>query len=229
MTPIIIYEDRQLLIVVKPPGWLAQADGGNRPDLLGWVKKHIEQTRQIPTAYAGLCHRLDMPVGGLMVLAKTSKTASRLSHQFRNRSTGKIYLAMVSGRVTAPLELNSELVRDGRLTRLAGQGEVGKEASLSFRVRSLGKVENQAASLLEVTLKTGFKHQIRSQLAAIGYPIWGDSLYGGPQGLGEAIGLFAFRLIFEHPVEHTKMTFVARPGMYWPWTAFSPDPGQSPL
>jgi 23S rRNA pseudouridine1911/1915/1917 synthase len=225
MLPSIIYEDRQLLVVLKPPGWLAQADASDRPDVLSFAKKHVENTRKIPKAYVGLCHRLDRPVGGVMVLAKTSKAAARLSKQFREHTTKKIYLALVTGMVKCSQQMSTRLVREGRLTIKAHADQLSTLCSLNYRVLATGTAQGQEASLLEVTLLTGFKHQIRAQLASIGHPIWGDALYGGPKAIVDspAIGLFASQLSFQHPIGGQNVTFQASVDSSWPWTAFRPQ------
>ncbi|MDR2455628.1 MAG: RluA family pseudouridine synthase [Deltaproteobacteria bacterium] len=223
----IIYEDRQLLVIEKPPGFLAQPDGSERPDVLAWAEGHLREARGRPSAWVGLVHRLDLKVGGAMVLAKTSKAASRLSAQFRDRTAEKIYLALVSGEAPAKGELKGDLVRDGRLTRLAALGERGAASALIFRrlklypplpAESLGQV-----SLLEIRLLTGAKHQIRAQLSAAGCPVVGDELYGGPSSArGEAIGLWAARLSLDHPVTGRRLTFNSPPPPVWPFGLFGP-------
>ena len=214
LTPVIIYEDNHLLIVQKPPGFLAQPDGGSRPDILTWAEKYLARNKP-GRAYVGLTHRLDRAVGGVMALAKTSKAAARLSRQFRERTAGKIYLALVSGSPAGDSgRLEQLLVRDGTVTRLAGGGEKGTLAILDWRVRRrLGEY-----ALLEVDLSTGFKHQIRAQLAALGHPIAGDLKYGSPLAPeGPAIGLWAESLTLAHPTLKERRVFEAAPAAIWPW------------
>jgi 23S rRNA pseudouridine1911/1915/1917 synthase len=225
--PEIIYEDRQLLVVVKPAGWLAQADGRSRLDLLAWSKSYLRQVGRKPgQAFVGLCHRLDRPVGGLTVLAKTSKAAGRLAEQFRERLVGKTYEALCLGRVQAAEKLlEAELVRPAGLTRPAGPGELGRRSALRFRRTGFGRVDRSPASRLEVELLTGFRHQIRAQLAYLGHPLLGDRLYGGspPPSGEESIGLFAARLSFRHPIGGELLLFEARPPDRWPWNAWTAD------
>ncbi len=222
LTPVIIYEDNHLLVAQKPPGFLAQPDGGPRPDLLSWAGRYLARGKP-GRAYVGLVHRLDRAVGGVTVLAKTSKAAARLSRQFRERTAGKFYLALVGGSPAGDRfglgdsgRLDQTLVRDGSLTRPAGPGEAGTRAVLNWRVlRSRG-----AYSLLEVDLSTGFKHQIRAQLAALGHPVVGDLKYGSPWAPeGPGIGLWAERLVLEHPTLKDVFTFEAAPAAgLWPWS-----------
>jgi 23S rRNA pseudouridine1911/1915/1917 synthase len=213
--PTIIYEDNHLLIVQKPPGRLAQPDGSARPDLLTWAGDYLARDKP-GRAFVGLTHRLDRAVGGVMALAKTSKAASRLSREFRERRIRKLYLALVTGSPPASEgRLGQLLVRDGALTRPARPGEDGAEAVLSWRLQSrLGPL-----SLLEVDLETGFKHQIRAQLAALGLPVAGDTRYRSPlTGPGPAIGLWARSLTLAHPTRREELTFTAEPASLWPWS-----------
>lgn len=233
LAPIIIYEDNHLLIVQKPPGFLSQPDGGSRPDLLGWAGEYLARHKP-GRAFVGLVHRLDRSVGGVVALAKTSKAAARLSQQFRDRSCEKIYLALVSGLVSAPEgQMEDSLVRDGSFTRRASPTETGKPGRLSWRLRETisGEGASSTLSLLEVNLLTGFKHQIRAQLALRGWPIVGDHKYqsrpGGaiPRPAQEpppAIGLWAESLSIEHPTKKERLTFTSSPVKIWPWSLLCP-------
>ena len=220
LTPVIIYEDNHLLIVQKPPGFLSQPDGRERPDLLGWAGEYLARNKP-GRAYVGLVHRLDRSVGGVMALAKTSKAAARLSAQFRDRSCEKKYLALVTGRVAEPCgHLNDRLIRDGSLTRTAEADEKGKICLLDWRLRSRpeGGNSDERLTLLEIDLLTGFKHQIRAQLAGRGWPVVGDSKYHSPlKGSSPAIGLWAESLAIDHPTKKERLVFTAEPAGLWPW------------
>lgn len=214
-TPAIIYEDNHLLIVQKPPGRLAQPDGSERPDLLTWAGAYLARNKP-GRAFVGLTHRLDRAVGGVMALAKTSKAAARLGREFRERRIRKLYLALVTGSPPdSQGRLVQRLVRDGALTRPARPGEAGVPAVLTWRLgRRIGDL-----SLLEVDLETGFKHQIRAQLAGLGLPVAGDVRYRSPlAGPGPAIGLWARSLTLVHPVRREELTFTAEPADLWPWS-----------
>jgi 23S rRNA pseudouridine1911/1915/1917 synthase len=215
-----LFEDNHLLVVDKPAGLLSQADLGGDLDVLTLARELIRQRDAKPgNVYLGLVHRLDRPVAGVMVLAKTSKAAGRLSREFRDRAVRKIYLAVVRGVPDpAAAALAHRLVRDRerRLTRVAADGEGGREARLDYRVIAA----RGGRSLVEVALGTGLQHQIRAQLAAIGHPIEGDRKYGAAEHLAGgpgAIALFARELGFEHPVRRTPLTVTAPAPPHFPW------------
>ncbi|MDR2387169.1 MAG: RluA family pseudouridine synthase [Deltaproteobacteria bacterium] len=233
--PEVLFEDRQLLVVIKPQGYLAQADFSSRLDLLEWCRSYVAEKRPgSGRPYLGLCHRLDRPVGGLMVLAKTSKAAARICAQFRDRSIEKLYAAICLGTPPkGPDQLVQKLIRDHQLTRPAGQGEVGQDCALSYELKQSGRLNGTRVSKLTIKLITGFKHQIRAQLAALGHPIYGDTHYGAP-GLAqaqEAIALCSTHLSFIHPISREKLTFDCPPEVFWPFGQFLPDerPPAGPL
>jgi 23S rRNA pseudouridine1911/1915/1917 synthase len=153
-----------------------------------------------------------------LVLAKTSKAAQRINKEFATRTVGKYYLALVLGEPKESGRLINDLYRDGRLTRLAQDQEKGSRAELSYQVVAQGLFQKEKAALLSVKLKTGFKHQIRTQLAILGYPIVGDWLYGGLAGPSTVIGLWAYRLELTHPITKDRLTFMAWPPLDWPWS-----------
>ncbi len=171
----ILYEDNHLIAVYKPAGTLVQGDKSGDSSLMDEVKAHIKRTYNKPgNVFLGLIHRLDRNVDGIVLFAKTSKGASRLSEQFRERTVSKIYHAWVHGSV---LEKNRTLINylrhddNQNYTEIADSGD---RAELSYE---LIKTESNF-SLLKITLKTGRQHQIRAQLSHIGHPIVGDSKYG---------------------------------------------------
>jgi 23S rRNA pseudouridine1911/1915/1917 synthase len=230
--PEIIYEDRQVLVVTKPNGWVSQADGYDRQDILEWSRRHISEKRaKGGRPFVGLCHRLDRQVGGLMVVAKTSKAAARISSQFRERSVTKYYTAICLGRPQmTSAELAQSLIRDGCVTRLARNHELGTECLLRYSVTDSGTVYNVPVSQLKVELVTGFKHQIRAQLASIDHPIYGDSHYGAPKVAQDiaAIGLCSSSLSFTHPIGRNVLNFECSLDNFWPFADFkpgSPGPG----
>ena len=198
----IVYEDNHLLVVVKPPNMPTQADASGDPDLHSTMKQYIAETYNKPGAvYLGLVHRLDRPVGGLVVLAKTSKAADRLSEQVRKKTLARQYVAAVRGSARDEAELNDWLLKD---------------AKLIYR-----KVdENDGLSLVRVKLFTGRSHQIRVQLMNSGTPIWGDARYGAGKP-GEQIALWGAHLGMIHPTKKEEMHFDALPPMdQMPWRLF---------
>lgn len=227
---LILYEDNHLLVAVKPAGVLSQADGSDAPDMLTLLKADLKIRHNKPgNVFLGLVHRLDRPVGGVMVFARTSKGASRISAQIRAHAFEKEYLAVVHGHPPAEAgTLRGLLVKDASTgtASAAADGETGKEAVLHYRLVS-SKPDRQAALLL-VRLETGRAHQIRVQLADAGCPVWQDARYGGTvQGartdVRQGIALFACRIRFAHPVTGATMCFAALPPAMAPWSFFGDE------
>jgi 23S rRNA pseudouridine1911/1915/1917 synthase len=195
----VLYEDNHLIAVHKPGGILVQGDVSLEISLMDMAKDYIKKRYNKPgKVFLGLVHRLDRPVSGVVLFAKTSKSASRLSEQWRQRSITKIYWALVHGKMgSLSGTLRTYLKKREKGVSLADEKHKGsREAVLSYRTLFVrGKV-----SLLEVNLHTGRKHQIRAQLAAEGCPIVGDVRYGAPDRLKEGtICLLAKSLTFLHP------------------------------
>lgn len=219
----VVYEDNHLLVVVKPPNMPTQADASGDPDLLTTMKAYIGEKYEKPGAvYLGLVHRLDRPVGGLLVLARTSKAAERLSEQVRKKTLSRQYVAAVSGKAPEGGELLNWLLKDGRTNtvRAVAEGTPGaKDARLRFaRVGCAGEW-----SLLRVRLFTGRSHQIRVQLSHAGMPIWGDARYGAGRP-GEQIALWGAHLGLLHPTLREEMRFDALPPRdAMPWRAFGEE------
>jgi len=190
----VLYEDNHLIAVLKPAGVLVQGDAHEKECLLEDVRRYLKETYQKPgNVFVGLIHRLDRPVSGIVLFAKTSKGASRLSEQFREHTIRKVYHALVEGHMKkSEGELVMKLEKDEatRVTRVSAQG---KEARLSYRViKEFGK-----NSLVEIDLGTGRFHQIRAQFSAVGHPIVGDAKYGASSRLPHgAIALAATKLEF---------------------------------
>lgn len=210
----VVHQDRHLLVVNKPPGLLAQADRTGDPDVLSlgkaYLKAHAEKEGAV---YLGLVHRLDRPASGLMVLARTSKAARRLSKQFRERLPEKRYLAIVEGRCEGWDTCTDFLVKENRQVRVVQAEHPGaKYAELTWQ--ALARAEG--LSLLLVRLKTGRPHQIRVQLATRGFPILGDLRYGAAREMdGRNLALHAYHLRLEHPVRRKGVAWTVPPPEAW--------------
>lgn len=216
-----LFEDRQLLVALKPPNLLSQGDATGDPDLLGLLKEMIRVRDHKPgNVYLGLVHRLDRPVGGLMVFAKTSKAAARLSAQLREHAIGREYLCVVTGEVPDRLDLTDYLLKDEqtRMVRVVPPDRKGAQKAVLHAVCVARRGDT---SLLAVTLETGRSHQIRVQLAHAGAPLWGDQRYGKSDGLRQ-IALWGYRLTVEHPISHERMQWISLPegGI---WSAYAQD------
>jgi 23S rRNA pseudouridine1911/1915/1917 synthase len=216
----IIYEDNQIIVVEKYPGILSQADGKDQDDLLSEVKKYIKVKYSKPgDVYLGLLHRLDKPVGGVMVFARTTKAAGRLNDQMKKKEIIKEYFAVVNG--TPPAErgiLEGYICKDVQtnISVLCDKDREGaKFASLSYEAVS----QAEGYSLLRVRLMTGRSHQIRVQLAGMGNPVVGDRKYGTDDSHHTA-ALWACRISLIHPVTKEMMQFVSLPEKTGIWNKF---------
>ena len=211
---LLLYEDNHLLVLTKPGGVLVQGDATGDETLLALAKAYLKEKYQKPgNVYLGLVHRLDRVTSGVLVFARTSKAAGRLSQAFREGRIEKLYLALVEGHPPQRGRLEDRLSWDHR-RRKAYLSPAGKKAILELEAVK----REERLSLLLVRPKTGRKHQIRAQLAAAGFPILGDLKYGSRKKVaqGRAILLHAYSLTLPHPVRREKMTFKAPPPPYWP-------------
>ena len=215
----ILYEDNHIIVVEKPPNVPSQADKTTDEDMLTIIKKYIKEKYNKPgNVYLGLVHRLDRPVGGVMVFAKTSKAASRLSEQVRNKTFKKEYLAIVDGKLDVKSgTLEDYLVKNEKnnLSKVTNkETKNAKYAKLDYEVLKYSKEIN--LSVLRILLHTGRHHQIRVQLANMGHSICGDQKYG-TRGRGKQISLWAYKLTIEHPITKESMTFTDIPEKIGPW------------
>lgn len=214
----ILFEDNHLLVVNKPAGVLSQEDHTNRPDLLTLCKTYLKKRYNKPgNVFLGLVHRLDRPVSGVMVFAKTSKAASRLNEQIRSRSVKKTYRAVLCGNPppNGVLENHLEKDREKNLVRIVSSPtKKSKQARLSFQIIR----QSNLLALADINLETGRAHQIRVQFAGIGAPVWGDKRYGKAEDGTIALHSQSFRLI--HPTQKKEMTFTAAHPSVFPWTNF---------
>lgn len=213
----VFYEDNHLLVLYKPAGLIMQRSNGNKRNLVDLVKQWLKIKYAKPgNVFAGMVHRLDAPVAGVIAFAKTSKAASRLSEQFRRNRIRKIYLAVVNGFPPKPEgRLEHDIVRKGRFSAIASANQPGAQAArLIYQVvANLGD-----RTLLKVHLETGRRHQIRLQLAAAGCPILGDVSYGAEQSMQDGrIALLARSLTLFHPTRGMPLTFRSPLPLGWPW------------
>lgn len=211
----ILYEDNHLIIVVKPSNIPVQKDASQDIDLLTMIKNYIKEKYQKPgNVYLSLVHRLDRPVGGIMVFAKTSKAASRLSNMIKNHEFKKSYLAIVHGKVKNKETLKAKISKDEHTHSSYIDTKNGKESILHYE--RVAYKDN--LSLIKVSLITGRHHQIRLQLASIAHPLYGDNRYGLKEQV--PICLFAYALEFFHPIKKELMQFKVLPPMENKWTLF---------
>lgn len=215
----ILYEDNHIIVVVKKPGIPTQEDKTGDKDMLTIVKEYIKVKYNKPgNVYLGLVHRLDRMVGGVMVFAKTSKAASRISEYIRQKNVKKRYLAVVNGTLPVSdqkVELKNYLVKNERLnmSRVVDSTTKGsKEAILEYKVLKNFTYNGKDYSLVDIDLHTGRHHQIRLQFAHIGHPLYGDVKYGQKVNkVGQNLALFSYYLSFFHPTKDEYLEFEFKP------------------
>ncbi len=220
----VVYEDNHIIVVIKPQNIPTQEDESKDKDLLTIVKEYIKVKENKPgNVYVGLVHRLDRPTGGVMVFAKTSKAASRLTQEMHTDEFKKRYLAVINGK---PREKRAKLVnyllKNPRTNTVQVVPELttnAKRAELKYEVLD----EKEKVSLVSVQLLTGRSHQIRVQMKNIGNPIYGDVKYGGDiLAKGHNLALWAYELKFVHPTTKENMTFKCYPPEdIVPWSVFN--------
>ena len=199
----VIYEDNHLLVVEKPINVPVQEDNSKDKDMLTILKEYLKLKYNKPgNVYLGLVHRLDRPVGGVMVFAKTSKCASRLSDQIRLNKFNKIYNAVVEGTVKEEDKLTDYLLKDTK-NNIVRVDKNGKQSVLYYR--KIKTIDN--LNLIEIKLETGRSHQIRVQMSHNGNPLFGDQKYNKNSKVGEQLALFAKKLEFYHPITNELLTF----------------------
>ncbi len=208
----IIYEDNHIIVAEKPAGMLSQKDYTDADSLLEILKEYIKATHKKPgNVFLGLVHRLDKQVTGIMVYAKTSKAASRLSSQFRSHDVIKVYCAAVqtpTSTDTAWHTIHDTIIRDHDRTLISNDNHTAMQASLTYKII----YTEPSYSLVLIQLYTGKKHQIRAQMSHLGMPIANDNKYGAALLLPEtAIALHAVYLQFIHPVTKEHISFYSKP------------------
>ncbi len=218
----VLYEDNQVVVAIKPQNVPSMADESGDEDMLTRVKKYVKEKYNKPgEAFIGLVHRLDRPTGGIMVFARNSKAAKRLSEQFETHDVRKTYFAITEGVMKIKSQkLTNYLKKNEKenIVKIAPMSEEGvKKAVLVYNVLE----DDGKNTLAEVEILTGRSHQIRVQLSAIGHPLVGDVKYGKAKGTTKNLGLWAGKLEFIHPTTKQKMVFMAAPDQTKePWKKF---------
>lgn len=214
----VIYEDNHILVIEKPVNVPMQEDSSEDMDVIRLAKEYLRVKYNKPgNIFCGLVHRLDRPVGGVVVLAKTSKAASRLSESIRTNKFVKKYCAVVVGKLPHDKILKDYLYKDEKTnTSRVTSEKYGKYAELSFKV-----LDNRSPlSLIQIELKTGRSHQIRVQFASRNCPLYGDQRYNSEAHVGQQIALWATELTFPHPTTQEHLTFVSNTPNTEPWIQF---------
>ncbi|MBC5998234.1 RluA family pseudouridine synthase [Romboutsia ilealis] len=219
----VIYEDNHLLVVEKPVNILSQGDDTNDKDMVNLLKNYVKEKYNKPgNVFIGLIHRLDRPVGGVMVFAKTSKAASRLSEQVRNKSFKKTYRAVIHGTMNKKEDTLKDYLYKNKKTNMVSvvnkNHKEAKNAELDYE--TLQSKNN--FSLVQIDLKTGRPHQIRVQFASRNHPLFGDQRYGQDVNkVGQQIALWSYKIEITHPTTKEKMEFICEPPKEYPWDLFS--------
>ena len=212
----IIYEDNHLLVVEKPINIPVQEDSSKDLDFLNILKNYIKvRDKKTGNVYLGLVHRLDRPVGGIMVFAKTSKSAKRLSEQIKNNDFKKIYYAVVMNKPKIKDTLIDYLLKDEK-TNIVKIDKKGKKSVLDYELIDY----KNNMSLLKIYLKTGRSHQIRVQFSSRGYPLYGDHKYNLKVKDKSNIALLSQTLSFYHPITKEYLTFKLDIPNKYPWNIF---------
>lgn len=205
-----------MLVVEKPVNIPVQADISGDDNLLDMLKAYLkEKYEKKGNVYLGLVHRLDRPVGGVMVFAKTSKAASRLSSQVKNHELKKQYHAIICGNINDKGNFIDKLLKNEK-ENIVSVNPNGKEARLSYE--KVGLKDN--LSLVKINLETGRSHQIRVQFSYHGYPLYGDQKYNIDAKKGKQIALWATKLTIKHPITKEELSFESKYPNEYPWNIF---------
>ncbi len=206
----ILYEDNHILVCVKPKGVLSQSDGSDKPDMLTILKNYIKEKYNKPgNVYLGLVHRLDINTSGVMVFAKTSKAASRLSDAIKMHEFQKRYKAVVEGTFDSldTITLTHYIYKDEK-EKKSYIREGGQKSILEYTPMKSYMIQNTPVTLVEIGLMTGRFHQIRCQMSYIGHPLYGDKKYGSKNTISAMeFPLCAYRISFPHPITKEVLTF----------------------
>lgn len=213
----VIYEDNHLLVVEKPIDMPVQADNSRDRDFLNFLKEYLKDKYNKPgNVYLGLVHRLDRPVGGIMVFAKTSKASARLSEQIRTHQVEKFYYAVLDGKIKPDKDILKDRLLKNKKTNITKIDPRGKEAVLEYEVIKY----RRPFSLVNINLKTGRSHQIRVQFSSRGYPLYGDQKYND-RHIKDHIALYSYKISFYHPINKQKLEFSLPLPNTYPFSIFS--------
>ncbi|MDO5022163.1 MAG: RluA family pseudouridine synthase [Eubacteriales bacterium] len=213
--PKILFEDNHVIVALKPPNMLTQGDITGDVSLLDYLKNYIKDKYEKPgNVYLGMVHRMDRPVGGVLVFARTSKAAARLNKQVKDNSMVREYVCICEGEPPARFTLKDYLAKDSEnniVRAVPSYLRIGKEAILhAYTVKSQNNT-----SLCAVQLETGRAHQIRAQFTSNGFPLLGDRRYN--KNASGQIALWGMRLTFAHPISGQNMVFVSPPPIEGNW------------
>lgn len=221
----ILHEDNHVIVVLKPQNVPCCEDESKDKDLLNMLKEYIKEKYSKPgNVYLGLVHRLDRPTGGIMVFAKSSKAAARLSEQMKNGDFEKKYYAVVVGKPKEEKATLTHYLKKNAVNNMVyvcpPTVEGAKMAELDYNLIE----SKEGLSLMDIRLHTGRSHQIRVQMNAIGCPVFGDMRYGGEKAKKGYLSLWAYYLSFSHPVSKERMVFrVQPPEDITPWNNFDTE------
>lgn len=221
--PDILFEDNHLLIINKPAGYIVQQEEGSDKDSAEeWAKEYIRVKYNKPgEAWLGVIHRLDTPVSGVLVLAKTSKALERMNKLFRERNIKKIYWALTQNRPPETEQtVEHYLKKNQKINRTTAHDEWVRDSQRAeLHYENISHIGD--SYLLEIELKTGRPHQIRAQMSAMGCPIVKDMKYGFPKKVqGKGIYLHSRKIIFEHPVKKEQIEVKAPLPKYPLWQPY---------
>ncbi len=212
-SPRVLYEDNHLLVLEKPACLPCVPDASEDPSLLDWGKQYVKEAYDKPGAvFLGVVHRLDRPVSGVVLFARTSKAADRLTAQFRERTVEKTYLGVMTGAAPSEAGLLEQWLRkdsDANRVHIAAEGEEGARSAVT-EWRALERRGD--LTLFELKPRTGRPHQLRVACKSLGAPLAGDLKYGAREPLPDkSIALHAARLAFDHPTREERLEFKASP------------------
>ncbi len=222
---IVLYEDNHVIVVLKPQNVPSCEDETKDKDLLTVIKEHIkEKENKQGNVYVGLVHRLDRPTGGVMVYAKSSKAAARLSEQMQNGDFEKKYAAVLAGELKIKRATLTNYLKKNPINNMVyvcpPVTEGAKFAELEYDVLE----EKSGLTLALIKLHTGRSHQIRVQMANVGAPVYGDMRYGGEKAKKGKLALWAVSLSFTHPVSKERLCFkIQPPADLIPWKYFDTE------